>query len=138
MSADASLPSHPYPADQSSSFYWRTGAAFADFTGNGYTDLVTMGTGEVHGDVVKRHATLFGQFPRADGGRALRNESEFRISASSSDLRSRTRTEHNAHNRIPNTTQWAHMVERIQTQTRDPNTFKFERRTQTRTRTCVH
>jgi hypothetical protein len=79
VGADASLPSHPYPADESSPFFWRTGAAFADFTGNGLTDIITMSNGEVHGDVVERHATLFGQFPRADGGRELRSLGPLRL-----------------------------------------------------------
>ncbi|MHC4879261.1 MAG: FG-GAP repeat domain-containing protein [Planctomycetota bacterium] len=43
-----------YPREADRPFFWRTGAAFADFTGDGLTDLVTM-------DGVQRQATLFAQ-----------------------------------------------------------------------------
>lgn len=43
-----------YPLEEDRPFFWRTGAAFADFTGDGLTDLVTM-------DGAKRQATLFAQ-----------------------------------------------------------------------------
>lgn len=43
-----------YPLEEDRPFFWRTGAAFADFTGDGLPDLVTM-------DGAKRQATLFAQ-----------------------------------------------------------------------------
>ena len=43
-----------YPLEKDRPFFWRTGAAFADFNGDGHMDLVTM-------DGAKRQATLFAQ-----------------------------------------------------------------------------
>jgi hypothetical protein len=39
--ADRDIPNHPYPADPTSPFWWRTGAAFADLDGDGVCDLIT-------------------------------------------------------------------------------------------------
>lgn len=49
-----------YPLEEEQPFFWRTGAAFADFNGDGTTDLVTL-------DGLKRQATLFVQY-QSDGG----------------------------------------------------------------------
>ncbi len=40
LSADPDLPDHPYPTDPRSPFFWRTGAAFADWNGDGKPDLL--------------------------------------------------------------------------------------------------
>jgi hypothetical protein len=63
---DKDLPNHPYPFDDTSPFFCRTGACFADFTGNGSMDLVTH---DEH-----RKLTLFCQNETADGTRHLRKE----------------------------------------------------------------
>jgi hypothetical protein len=57
---DKELPNHPYPFDETSPFFWRTGACFADFTGNGSMDLVTH---DEH-----RKLTLFCQVDGRPGG----------------------------------------------------------------------
>jgi hypothetical protein len=54
-----------YPKEKEVPFFWRTGAALADFNGDGLTDLVTL-DGEI------RQAMLFVQFRDADGKLRLR------------------------------------------------------------------
>jgi len=61
---DTSQPNQPYPHDPLSPFYWRTGAAFADWNGDGLVDLVTH---DEH-----RKATLFVQCEDGAGQRRLR------------------------------------------------------------------
>lgn len=61
-----------YPREKERPFYWRTGAAFADFNGDGLTDLVTH-------DGWKRNANLFVQYRRPDGELRLRRERELRL-----------------------------------------------------------
>ena len=39
LGEDGDLPNHPYPSDPRSPFFWRTGAAFADWNGDGKPDL---------------------------------------------------------------------------------------------------
>lgn len=48
------VPNHPYPLGDSSPFFWRTGAAFADWNGDGLMDFI------VHDN--QRKATLFVQY----------------------------------------------------------------------------
>jgi len=64
LASDASLPGHPYPRDPGSPFFWRTGAAFADWNGDGMLDIITHSW--------ERRATLFEQYVAADGCRRLR------------------------------------------------------------------
>ena len=61
LAGDRDVPNHPYPYERDRPFFWRTGVAFADWTGDGLVDLVTH-------DGHVRKATLFAQY-RAAGGR---------------------------------------------------------------------
>lgn len=54
-----------YPREKEVPFFWRTGAALADFNGDGLTDLVTL-------DSEHKQATLFAQFRDAAGQLRLR------------------------------------------------------------------
>ncbi len=63
---DKSLPNHPYPFDDTSPFFWRTGGAFADWNGDGLCDLA------IHDE--ERKLTLFVQYVAEDGSRRLRKE----------------------------------------------------------------
>jgi hypothetical protein len=63
---DKSLPNHPYPFDDTSPFFWRTGGAFADWNGDGLCDLA------IHDE--DRKLTLFVQYVAADGTRHLRKD----------------------------------------------------------------
>ncbi|MBC8354361.1 MAG: VCBS repeat-containing protein [Planctomycetes bacterium] len=56
-----------YPFEQGRPFLWRTGAAMADFTGDGLTDLVTH-------DGLTRAATLFVRYREEDSTLRLRKE----------------------------------------------------------------
>jgi len=49
-----------YPDETGRPFFWRTGAALADWNGDGLMDLVTLDGGT-------RHAALFTQYRRTDG-----------------------------------------------------------------------
>ena len=68
---DRDLPNHPYSFDDTSPFFWRTGACFADFTGAGSMDLVTL---DEH-----RKLTLFCQYETAEGTRHLRKERRLKL-----------------------------------------------------------
>jgi hypothetical protein len=68
---DKDLPNHPYPFDDSSPFFWRCGACFADVTGDGSIDLLTH---DEH-----RKLTLFVQYIDDDGVRRLRKERRLRL-----------------------------------------------------------
>ncbi len=70
-SADPELPNHPYPADPTSPFFWRTGAAFGDLDGDGLCDLVT------HDE--ERRLTHFVQYDAGDGRRGLRKRDRLRL-----------------------------------------------------------
>jgi len=61
-----------YPYEQEQPFFWRTGAALADFTGDGLTDLITH-------DGHTRVATLFVQYRTQDGTLHLRRERVLRL-----------------------------------------------------------
>lgn len=61
----------PYPTDPSSPFFWRTGAAFADWNGDGLMDFITH---DEH-----RKATLFIQYRREDGTLGLRKQGHVRL-----------------------------------------------------------
>ncbi len=64
--ANPNLPNHPYPYDARAPFYWRTGAAFADWNGDGLIDFITHNH--------QRIATLFVQYIDGDGQRRLMAE----------------------------------------------------------------
>ncbi len=61
-----------YPLEQERPFLWRTGAALADFSGDGLTDLITH-------DGHTRVATLFVQYRHDDGSLHLRKERAVRL-----------------------------------------------------------
>ncbi len=65
-SAELALES-TYPTEAERPFFWRTGAAFADFNGDGLMDLVTL-TGDT------RQAALFARYRNQDGMLRLRKE----------------------------------------------------------------
>lgn len=71
LGEDARLPNHPYPADPCSPFWWRTGAAFADWNGDGLMDFITH---DEH-----RKATLFVQYIDASGARRLGKHGHVRL-----------------------------------------------------------
>lgn len=64
--ADDTLANHPYPRDESSPFFWRTGAAFADWNGDGLMDFITHD--------LDRRAALFVQYRDAAGVLRVRRE----------------------------------------------------------------
>ena len=71
LGEDADLPNHPYPTDPRSPFFWRTGAAFGDWNGDGLMDLIT------HDHT--RKAALFVQYQDASGGLRLRRQDYCRL-----------------------------------------------------------
>lgn len=56
-----------YPREKERPFFWRTGAAFADWNDDGLMDLVTL-------DSESRRATLFAQYRDVDGHLRLRRQ----------------------------------------------------------------
>ncbi len=71
LSDDKTTPNQPYPwLDWP--FFWRTGAAFADWNGDGFTDVITQ-----HGQ--QRKATLYVQYRTADGELRLRSAGPVRL-----------------------------------------------------------
>ena len=71
LGADPDLANHPYPTDPSSPFFWRTGAAFADWNGDGMMDFITHNH--------QRQATLFTQYLDDDGQRRVRPAGPVRL-----------------------------------------------------------
>ncbi len=61
---DRKIPNSPYPRDDNSPFFWRTGAAFADWNNDGLMDFIT------HDNT--RKATLFVQYRDPSGRLRLR------------------------------------------------------------------
>ncbi len=68
---DSSLENHPYPFDDTSPFWWRTGAAFADWNDDGLMDMVTHDS--------TRKAALFTQYKSEDGTLRLRKHCQLRL-----------------------------------------------------------
>ncbi len=62
---------NPYPDDDGSPFFWRTGAAFADWNGDGLMDFIT------HDET--RKATLFVQYRDEAGRLRLRKQGHVRL-----------------------------------------------------------
>ena len=69
--ANKALPNYPYPFDKRAPFFWRTGAAFADWNGDGLMDFITHSW--------DRKATLFVQYFDAQGKRRLRLQGPVRL-----------------------------------------------------------
>ena len=61
-----------YPNEKERPFYWRTGAAFADFNGDGLCDLISL-------DGLKRRATLFVQSRGISGELRLRKAGPLKL-----------------------------------------------------------
>ncbi len=72
LSAKRALDS-TYPKEQEQPFFWRTGAAFADWNGDGTMDLATL-------DGYTRRLTLFAQHRDVRGNLILRKEDFLRLS----------------------------------------------------------
>lgn len=68
---DKNLPNHPYPYDDNAPFFWRTGAAFADWNGDGLMDFIT------HDNT--RKATLFVQYRDGEGRLRLRKQGPIQL-----------------------------------------------------------
>ena len=62
-----------YPAEKDRPFFWRTGAAFADFNGDGLIDMVTY-------DGADRVASLFVQYRDESGKRGLKKQGPLKMS----------------------------------------------------------
>lgn len=67
LAGDTNTPNSPYPYQENQPFFWRTGAAFADFNGDGLMDLATH-------DGATRKLTLFVQYRELSGSLRLRKE----------------------------------------------------------------
>ncbi|MBX7259364.1 MAG: VCBS repeat-containing protein, partial [Candidatus Hydrogenedentes bacterium] len=67
LAGDKNVPNSPYPYQDNQPFFWRTGAAFADFNGDGLMDLATH-------DGATRKLTLFVQYRDESGALRLRKD----------------------------------------------------------------
>lgn len=72
LAGDKKTPNQPYPYEKNRPFFWRTGAAIADFNGDGLADLVTH-------DGHTRKATLFAQYRHPDGTLHLRKDRPLKL-----------------------------------------------------------
>ncbi len=68
---DKNVPNHPYPKDDNSPFFWRTGAAFADWNGDGLMDVITHDN--------ERKATLFVQYRDVAGKIRLKKHAHVKL-----------------------------------------------------------
>ena len=71
LCAEENVPNQPYPRDPRAPFFWRIGAAFADWNGDGLLDLIAHSH--------ERRATLFEQYIAGDGARRLRMAGPVRL-----------------------------------------------------------
>ncbi len=69
--SDETRPNSPYPCDARSPFFWRIGAAFADWNGDGMMDFIA------HDHT--RKATLFLQYRDGEGRRRLKHRHHVRL-----------------------------------------------------------
>ncbi|MFA6240925.1 MAG: VCBS repeat-containing protein [Candidatus Hydrogenedentales bacterium] len=67
LAGDKDVPNSPYPYQENQPFFWRTGAAFGDFNGDGFMDMATH-------DGAARKLTLFSQYRSESGELRLRKE----------------------------------------------------------------
>ena len=65
--------SNTYPLEEGRPFYWRTGAAFADWNGDGLMDFITH-------DGYTRKATLFTQYVDGEGNLRLQKQQPLELS----------------------------------------------------------
>jgi hypothetical protein len=73
LADNSNTPNQPYPPQRGQPFFWRTGAAFADFNDNGLMDFITA-------DGHLRKATLFAQYRNTGNQLKLRNEGALKLS----------------------------------------------------------
>ncbi len=68
---DREIPNSPYPRDDNAPFFWRTGAAFADWNNDGLMDFIT------HDNT--RKATLFAQYRNSAGNLRLKKQGPVKL-----------------------------------------------------------
>ena len=73
LAGDRAVENSPYPYQEDRPFFWRVGAGFADFNGDGHMDLITH-------DGHTRKLTLFAQFADGAGNLRLRKAGPLKLS----------------------------------------------------------